>query len=292
MLRQCLGVMFMFKKTVFGAAMWLALSCVAGAQATLVFAVNEGVTYRTGGDTARQNYKAIADDLGKLLKAKVRVDVVPEYATLEKDLAAKAYDIAFIHPSHIALAPVKKGTYSLVAVSKAHINYRAQFLSKIAAQPKTPEELGKILGAPGAKPIGSPDTNSITAWLIRATLRDAATAAKTKVPELKFTRFQDSIPHMVEYGFVDVAATASESIVKEWTAAGGKVIATSKPVPIKDVIVSNALGKESAEAIKNYFLELANTADGQAKLERIGLKQGFIGYDQDTFVAIATWLGL
>ena len=287
-----LGVMFMFKKTVFGAAVWLAFSCVASAQATLVFAVNEGVTYRTGGDTARQNYKAIADDLGKLLKAKVRVDVVPEYATLEKDLAAKSYDIAFIHPSHIALAPVKKGTYSLVAVSKAHINYRAQFLSKIAAQPKTPEELGKILGAPGAKPIGSPDTNSITAWLIRATLRDAASASKTKVPELKFTRFQDSIPHMVEYGFVDVAATASESIVKEWTAAGGKVIATSKPVPIKDVIVSNALGKESAEAIKNYFLELSNTADGQAKLERIGLKQGFIGYDQDTFVAIATWLGL
>jgi len=282
----------MFRKTVFGATVWLALCCAVNAQATLVFAVNEGVTYRTGGDTARQNYKAIADDLGKLLKTKVRVDIIPEYSTLEKDLAAKSYDIAFIHPTHIALSPVKKGAYSLVAVSKAHVNYRAQFLSKIAAEPKSPEELGKLLGVAGAKPIGSPDTNSITAWLIRATLRDAAMAAKTKAPELKFTRFQDSIPHMVEYGFVDVAATASESIVKDWKAAGGKVIATSKPVPIKDVIVSNALGKEAVETVKNYFIELSNTPDGQAKLERIGLKQGFIGYDQDTFVAIATWLGL
>jgi ABC-type phosphate/phosphonate transport system substrate-binding protein len=286
------GVSVMFRKCFFGAAVWLALSCAASAQQQIVFAVNEGVTYRTGGEDARLKYKAIADDLGKLLKAKVRVDIIPEYATLEKDLAAKSYDIAFIHPTHIALSPVKKGAYSLVAVSKAHVNYRAQFLSKVAAQPKTPEELGKLLGAPGAKPIGSPDTNSITAWLIRATLRDAAAASKTKAPELKFTRFQDSIPHMVEYGFVDVAATASEAIVKEWTAAGGKVIATSKPVPIKDVIVSNALGKESIEAVKNYFIELSNSPDGQTKLERIGLKQGFIGYDQDTFVAIATWLGL
>jgi len=279
-------------KSIFGTAIWLALAFAVSAQTTLVFAVNEGVTYRTGGDTARQSYKAMADDIGKLLRAKVRVDMVPEYATLEKDLAAKSYDIAFIHPSHIALAPVKKGTYSLVAVSKAHINYRAQFLSKMTAQPKTPEELGKILGAAGAKPIGSPDTNSITAWLIRATLRDAATASKTKAPELKFTRFQDSIPNMVDYGFVDVAATASESIVRDWTAAGGKVIAISKPVPIKDVIVSNALGRESVDVIRNYFLELSTTAEGQARLERIGLKQGFIGYDQDSFVAIATWLGL
>lgn len=289
---RCIEVMHMFMKSILGATAALVLCCAASAQPTLVFAVNEGVTYRTGGDAARQNYKAIADDLGKLLKTKVRIDIVPEYATLEKDLAAKSYDIAFIHPTHIALSPVKKGSYSLVAVSKAHVNYRAQFLSKITAEPKTPEELGKLLGVAGAKPIGSPDTNSITAWLIRATLRDAATAAKTKAPELKFTRFQDSIPHMVEYGFVDVAATASESIVKDWKATGGKVIATSKPVPIKDVIVSNALGKEAIETVKNYFIELSNSADGQAKLERIGLKQGFIGYDQDTFVAIATWLGL
>ena len=58
------------------------------------------------------------------------------------------------------------------------------------------------------------------------------------------------------------------------------------------MIVSNALGRESVDVIRNYFLELSTTAEGQARLERIGLKQGFIGYDQDSFVAIATWLGL
>jgi ABC-type phosphate/phosphonate transport system substrate-binding protein len=269
----------------------IAFSTIAIAQQTYVFAINEGVTYRTGSDVTRQNYKPIADDLSRLLKAKVRIEVIGDYATLEKDLAAKTYDIAFIHPTHIALTPVKKGTYSLVAVSKAHANYKASFLSKMNAQPKSAEELGKLL-ATVSKPVGSPDSNSITAWLIRATLRDAAAAAKSSSPQLKFTRYQDSIPFMVDNGFVEVAATASEAIVKEWTAAGGRVIATSKPVPVKNVIVSEAMGNEAAEAIKAYFIELVTTADGQAKLERIGLKQGFIAYDQAAYVALGTWLGL
>ena len=273
------------------AALSLGLTAASQAQSG-IFAVNEGVTYRTGADTTRQNYKVIADDLNKLLRSKLRVEVIGEYATLEKDLAAGGYDIAFIHPTHIALAPVKKGDYTLVAVSKAHVGYKASFLSKINAQTKSPEELGRLLAQNSSKPIGSPDTNSITAWLIRATLRDAASAAKATAPPLKFTRYQDSIPFMVTAGFVDIAATASEPIVKEWVAGGGKVIATSKAVPIKNVIVSNAMGKEAIEAIKTYFIDLSASADGQAKLERIGLKQGFVAFDQNSYVAIAGWLGL
>ena len=280
----------MLKKALSGLAC-LAFSAIAVAEQTYVFAINEGVTYRTGSEATRQNYKPIADDLSRLLKARVRIEVIAEYATLEQDLAANTYDLAFIHPTHIALVPVKKGSYALVAVSKAHTNYKASFLSKMNAQPKSPEELGKLM-AIGSKPIGSPDTNSITAWLIRATLRDAATASKSRAPQLKFTRYQDSIPFMVENGFVDVAATASEAIVKEWTAAGGKVIATSKPVPIKNVIVSEAMGKQAIGAIHAYFIELASTAEGQTKLDRIGLKQGFVDYDQKAYVALGTWLGL
>lgn len=284
----------MFARRLLAALATLGLAFAANAQSkddTLVFAVNEGVTYKTGGEASRQNYKAIADDLARLLKTKVRIDVIGEYATLAKDLAAKTYDIAFIHPTHIAITPVKQGNYTLVAVSKAHIGYKASFLSKITAQPKSPEELGKLL-AKGTKMIGSPDSNSITAWLVRATLRDAAAAAKNAAPQLKFTRYQESIPFMVNGGFVDVAATASEAIVKDWIASGGTVLATSKPVPIKAVIVSNALGKESIDIVKSYFLELSTSAEGQARLDRIGLKQGFVTYDQAAFVALGTWLGL
>jgi phosphonate transport system substrate-binding protein len=268
-------------KTVLSGLACFAFSVIAGAEQNYVFAINEGITYRTGSDATRQNYKAIADDLSRILKGKVRIDVIGDYPTLEKDLAAKTYDIAFIHPTHIALKPVIKGTYTLVAVSQAHANYRASFLSKLGA-----------LMAKAHKPVGSPDSNSITAWLIRATLRDAAVASKSAAPTLKFTRYQDSIPFMIDNGFVDVAATASESIVKDWTAAGGKVIAASKAVPVKNIIVSAAMGKEATEAIKAYFIELASTADGQAKLERIGLKQGFVSFEPAAYVALGAWLGL
>ena len=268
----------------------VALASIASAQQTITFAVNEGVTYR-GNDNARQNYKAIADDLGKRLKMKVNVEIVTDYAALEKGLASKTYDLAFIHPAHIALAPVKRGEYTLAAVSKAHTGYKASFLSKVNAPVATPADLGKIL-ASGSKPVGAPDPNSITTWLIKATLRDAAAASKTSSPPLKFTRYQESIPYMLENGFVDVAATASEAIVKDWTAAGGKVIASSRAVPIKNLIVANSLGKDNIDTIRSYFVELANSAEGQAKLEKINLKQGFITYDQNNYVAIAAWLGL
>ncbi len=87
-------------------------------------------------------------------------------------------------------------------------------------------------------------------------------------------------------GFVDIAATASEPIVKEWVAAGGKVLTTSRSVPIKDVIEANTLGKEAIEIVKSYFLELNSNADGPVKLERIGLNHGFVTYDQPAFVAL------
>ena len=272
----------------------LTMACSAFAQPatrTLVFAINEGVTYRGNSDVAKQNYRPIADDLGRLPKAKVNIEMIADYGTLEKDLAAKTYDIAFIHATHIALAPVKRGTYSLAATSKAHLNYKASFLTKMTATPKTPAELGKALGA-STKMIGSPDTNSITAWLIRATLRDAAEASKMPAPQLKFTRYQDSIPFMVEAGFVDVAATAAEPLVKKWVADGGKVLATSKSVPIKNIIVSNALGKEALETVRTYFTELSATAEGQAKLDRIGLKLGFVNYDPAVYLALTGWLGM
>jgi phosphonate transport system substrate-binding protein len=277
---------------VIGAIVTMLFAAQPAAGQQSVFAVNEGVTYRTSNGAAKQTYKAIADDLAKILRSKVRVDVVGEYATLEKDLKERAYDVAFIHPTHIAVVPVRAGAYTLVATSKAHLNYRANFLSRRWGPTGSLAEMGQYLGSQGGKPVGSPDRNSITAWLIRATLRDAAAASNTKAPELHFTRYQDSIPHLVEYGFVDVAGTASPAITKEWIAAGGQVMNSSRPVPIKNVIVSNALSEASIEAIRNYFLELGNTPEGQAKLDRIGLSQGFSGYDNATYLAIATWLGL
>ena len=80
--------------------------------------------------------------------------------------------------------------------------------------------------------------------------------------------------------------------MKKWVADGGKVLATSKSVPIKNVLVSNALGKEGLEIVRAYFTELGATADGQAKLDRIGLKLGFVTYDPAVYLALSGYLGM
>ena len=53
-----------------GAALALAAACGV-AQANLVFAINEGVTYRVPNEEIRARYAAIAADLSKLLKQPV-----------------------------------------------------------------------------------------------------------------------------------------------------------------------------------------------------------------------------
>ena len=62
----------------FSAALLLAAVCGL-AQADLVFAINEGVTYRVPNDEIRARYAAIAADLCKLLHQPVQVEPVADY---------------------------------------------------------------------------------------------------------------------------------------------------------------------------------------------------------------------
>jgi hypothetical protein len=55
----------------------------------LVFAVNEGVTYRVPTEEIRGRYAALAADLSKLLKQPVTVEPVGDYPSLRRGLAAK-----------------------------------------------------------------------------------------------------------------------------------------------------------------------------------------------------------
>ena len=52
------------------------------------------------------------------------------------------------------------------------------------------------------------------------------------------TRYQDAVPFYLENGFAQAGATAANAVVKGWTEKGGKVLYRSRPVPIKQIIVS------------------------------------------------------
>lgn len=264
-------------------AVTLALAAFCGlAQANLVFAVNEGVTYRVPNEEIRARYAAIAADLAKLLKQPVQVEPVADYPSLRKGLADKAYDLALVHPAHLSIEAIKKSDYRLLVVTKGFQDYKANFL--VAAD----SPLKSLADLKGRK-LGAPDEDSITSWMVRATIRDQIGDAK--LVSYVYTRYQDAVPFFVENSLTPAGATASNAVIKAWKDKGGKVLATSKAVPIKHVIASPKLSAEQAQAVREYLLALDSTEDGKKKLEPTKWK-GFAAFDNAEMMALGAWLGL
>ena len=262
-------------------ALALVLVGATGLAQALVLAVNEGVTYRVSNDEIRAKYAAIATDLGKLLGQQVQVEPVGDYKALRQGLASKAYDLALVHPAHISIGALKGG-YHLVAVTRGFTEYKASFLVRADAPYKSLADLK------GLK-LGLPDEDSITAWMVRATIREALGDAKAVV--YQHTRYQDAVPFMVENTFTQAGATAANALIKQWTAGGGKVLATSRPVPIKHVIASPALSAEQVAKVRDYLTGLDNSDAGRKKLEPLKL-QGWQAGNEAELLKLGAWLGL
>ena len=260
----------------------LLAAAVACAHADLVFAVNEGVTYRVPNSQIRAKYAAIAADLGKLLKQTVSIEPVADYPTLRKGLADKSYDLAMVHPAHVSIEAVKNSGYQLLVVTKGFQEYRANFLVKADSPLKTLADLK------GAK-LGAPDEDSITAWMTRATIRDALGDAR-QVSYI-YTRYQDAVPFFVDNNLTPAGSTAAGAVIKAWQAKGGKLLFRSKPVPIKHIIASPRLTPDQASTVRAYLLALDSTDEGRKKLEPTKYT-GFAAYDTAAMLAIGTWLGL
>jgi phosphonate transport system substrate-binding protein len=248
----------------------------------LVFAVNEGVTYRVPNEEIRARYAAIAADLSKILRQPVVIEPVAAYPMLRAGLAEKAYDLAMVHPAHLSIVAMKNSGYKLVAVTKGFQEYRANFLVKADSPLKTLAELK------GSK-LGAPDEDSITSWLVRASIRDAMGDAKQVT--YVYTRYQDAVPFFVENNLTLSGATAAGGVIKDWKAKGGKVLAQSKPVPIKHIIASPNMSAADVDAVRDYLLALDTTEEGKKKLAPTKWS-GFAAYDQAALMAMGVWLGL
>jgi len=254
----------------------------ATASHALVFAINEGVTYRVSNDEIRAKYAALAADLSKLLKQPVQVEPIADYPTLRKGLETKEYDLAFIHPAHLSVLAIRDSGYKLLAVTKGYQNYTASFLVRPDAPYKTLADLKGLS-------LGAPDEDSITAWMVRATLRDAL--GDSKQVKLVYTRYQDAVPFFVDKGLTHAGATAANAVVKAWSAQGGKILAKSKSVPIKHMLAGPSLSADQVLKVREYLLGLDTTDEGKKKLEPTKY-EGFASYSEADMLAIGKWLAL
>lgn len=267
-------------------AKWIgALALAWGASSSamaqgLVFAVNEGVTYHASPVGTSERFRQVAEDLSKILKQPVRVQPVSDYKELAAGLAAQKFDLAYVHPAHHSIRAMAQNGYRLVALTKGYTEYRATFM--VAAN----SGLSSVADLKGRK-IGAPESDSITSVIMRATLRDALGSA---MPQISYVRLQEAVPFMVEHGLVATGVTASKAVVKDWQDKGGKVLLTSKPVPIKHLIASSKITDAQRARLTEYFVGLDQSAKGKERLNELNVP-GFVEFEEKPLVEIGKWLG-
>jgi len=263
------------------ASLTVGLLTASPAQGELTLAVNEGVTYYVTPTEIREKYKDLADLIGRHLKTTVRIVPVDQYPILRKGLDEQQYDLAFVHPAHHSLLSLRDGKYQLVVLTKGYTEYKARFLVSKDAQMKQPADMK-------GKRFGMPDSDSITAVITRATMRDLGIdSAKA---EIRTTRYQDAVPFFVENGFSDVGVSASGPVIKQWQEKGGAVLFESKAVPIKHMIASTKMSDTDMEKVRALMLGLDKSDAGQKILAKIGYK-GYESGDPQQLAVLAKWLG-
>lgn len=264
------------------AVLGLMFAATGYCQQPLVFAVNEGATYRVTPIETRERFRELADLIGKALNRPVRIDPVEDYVDLRQGLEAKRYDLAFVHPAHHSLRAIRDQKYRLLALTSGYTEYKARFF---VAKGSTLKDAKEIKG----KPMAMPDPDSITAWIARAAMRDMGIDAGKE--NIQTTRYQDAVPFMVEHGFAQIGISASGAVIKEWEGKGGRVLFATRPVPIKQLIASPNLSAADADRVRDLFLGLEKSPAGQAVLQKLGFK-GFQRGEDAQLAELTTWLGI
>lgn len=279
----------MLGKIAAGLALALALAAPAWAQ-DLVFAVTEGVTYQATPKEIRDKFAPLAEVLAKATGRRVRTVLVPAYNDARAGLAKQEFDVAFLHPAHVPMAEIKAGRYKAVAWTQGFTEYTASVLIPGTTPLKSMQDLN-------GRTLVTPDPDSITAVMVRAMFRgEKLTATADREPPANAvrvitTRYQDAVPFYIENGFAQAGVTAANSVVKSWTEKGGKVLVKSRPVPIKQFIVSTKLPADEQQRIREALLTLRDSKPGRDALETVGYR-GFVAPNPELEAATIAWLGL
>jgi phosphonate transport system substrate-binding protein len=261
----------------------LAFAAPSSRAADFVMSVTEGITYYQTNKEITAKFAPLAELISKAIKRPVRLVVVSPYNELREGLEKQEFDLSFVHPAQVALGAIKSGKYKSVAWTTGFTDYSVMLLANKEAPYTKLEDLR-------GRTIVSPDPDSITAWMLRAMLRDQKLKPESDL-KIITTRYQEAVPFYVQYGFAQVGATAAKSVAKDWTEKGGKVVLSSRPVPIKQWIVSNKVSADEVEKIRAVLLGAAQNDPGKQALSALGYR-GFVASSHEDELKAITWLGL
>lgn len=248
----------------------------------LVLGVTEGVTYRATDAEIEAKFAPIARALSVATKQPVKIQIISSYNGLREALKQGQLDVAFIHPSHVALEFTKTGAYKSVAYTTGFTDYKVSFLCN---EPQPIKSWPTVAG----KALVTPDADSITAIMTRALMRE--NGITPSAVKLQVTRFQDAVPFYVDNGFAAYGATASKGVIKAWKDKGGKTCAESRGMPIKFWITNSKLDAGTLATVKDTLLSMDKTDAGSKALAASGYK-GFVAADEAADKNLTTWLGI
>src|SRR5438046_1826755 len=170
----------------FPALLALVLASPIARGADFVLSITEGITYYQTNKEIQAKFAPLADLISKAIKRPVKMVIVSAYAEEREGLDKQEYDLAFIHPAQVALAAIKSGKYRSVAWTTGYTDYSVILLAN-KDQPIT--KLEDLRG----QTIVSPDPDSITAWMLRAMLRDEKLNPGGDVKAIT-TRYTERVP--------------------------------------------------------------------------------------------------
>ncbi len=135
--------------------------------------------------------------------------------------------------------------------------------------------------------VAGPAEDSITSVMMRASLRDAR---GNDLPKSIDVRYQNAVPFMIENNLAAAGVSASKAIVKKWQDQGGRVLFTSKPVPIKQLLASRRVPAEQRAEQTRHFVTLERTETGRNRLKSLHVPD-FVESSHRELMPIGDWLG-
>jgi len=260
-----------------------ALLAASASAHAFVIGVSEGVSYDVSDAQITARFEPIAEVLSKALKQPVTVKVLNSYNGAREALKQQQVDLAFVHPSHVALGAIKGGQYKAFAWTTGYTDYKVSFLCK-EQQPIS--DWKSVAG----KQLVMPDADSITSVITRAMLREQGLQGPAAV-KVTNTRFQEAVPFYVQNGFAAYGATAASGVIKTWKDGGGKICAESRAVPIKQWLASSKLDAATVNTARDALLGLAQTDAGKRALAASSYV-GFVKPSADVEASLMNWLGI
>lgn len=245
-------------------AMGLAMLVATPARANteLVLGVSEGTSGGTDHARVIAKYGGLAEALGRVLKRKVSVVFLREFASMEEGMKSGRLDLLMARPSDYPARGIRDHGYQFVASAKPD----GQCI--VIAGKNSP--LQRLDEARGKRWV-MPEQVSYMSKFCAAELRDRGIKVATE--KVQFVREQGAVPFYIDNNFADVGVVASYSgVAKNLEKSGHKVLHKSVLQPYFPLVAHKRFTAEQVRAMQAELARLPDSDAGKEVLSTIGIK--------------------